>query len=176
MNSKQNKPKRKINPKEIAIFSMLGALMYASKVIMEAIPNTHLIGVFVIAMTVVYRKKALYPIYIFVFLTGLLNGFGIWWVPYLYLWTILWAVTMLLPKNLSPKKATFVYMLICSLHGFLYGVLYAPFQALAFGLSFKGTLTWIASGLPFDAIHGVSNFFLGMLILPLTKLLRKLTH
>ena len=81
MNSKQNKQKKKINPKEIAVFGMLGAIMYASKVIMEAIPNTHLIGVFIIAMTVVYRKKALYPIYIFVLLTGLLNGFGIWWIP-----------------------------------------------------------------------------------------------
>ncbi len=174
MSSKQNK--KKTTAKEIAIFGMLGAVMYASKVIMDAIPNIHLIGIFVIAMTVVYRKKALYPLYVFVVLTGLLNGFGVWWIPYLYIWTILWAVTMLLPKNMSPKKAAFVYMAICSAHGFLYGVLYAPFQALAFGLSFKGAIAWIVSGLPFDAIHGVSNFFLGMLILPISKLLRKLSQ
>ena len=59
----------KLTIKEIAIFSMLGALMYASKAIMEMIPNVHLLGVFIVAFTVVYRKKALYPIYIFVFLT-----------------------------------------------------------------------------------------------------------
>ena len=47
---------------------MLGALMYASKVAMEVLPNVHLLGVFVVAMTVVYRKKALYPIYTYVFL------------------------------------------------------------------------------------------------------------
>ena len=82
---------------------------------------------------------------------------------------------MLLPKNMSSKKAVVVYMLVCSAHGFLYGVLYAPFQALAFGLSFKGTIAWITAGLPFDAIHGVSNFFLGTLILPLSKLLRRLS-
>lgn len=174
MSSKQSK--KKSTAKEIAIFGMLGAVMYASKVIMDAIPNVHLISLFVVAITIVYRKKALYPLYIFVFLTGLLNGFGIWWIPYLYIWTILWAVTMLLPKNMSPKKAVIVYMLICSAHGFLYGVLYAPFQALAFGLSFEGTLTWIASGLPFDAIHGVSNLFLGTLIVPLARLLRKLSQ
>ena len=176
MNSKQNKPKQKINPKEIAIFGMLGAVMYASKVIMDVMPNIHLISIFVVAITVVYRKKALYPLYIFVVLTGLLNGFGIWWIPYLYIWTVLWAATMLLPKNMSPKKAVIVYMLICSAHGFLYGVLYAPFQAIAFGLSLEGTISWIAAGLPFDAIHGVSNFFLGALILPLSKLLRKLSQ
>ena len=48
--------------RELVIFAMLGAVMYASKVIMEFAPNIHLIGVFTIAFTVVYRKKALYPI------------------------------------------------------------------------------------------------------------------
>ena len=91
MNSEQ----RRVNPKEIAVFGMLGALMYASKMLMEVLPNVHLIGVFVIATTVVYRKKALYPIYVFVLLTGLLGGFAMWWIPYLYIWGVLWAVTML---------------------------------------------------------------------------------
>ena len=40
---------------------MLGAVMYASKIIMEFAPNIHLLGVFTIAITIVYRKKALYP-------------------------------------------------------------------------------------------------------------------
>ena len=52
------------------------------------------------------------------------------------------------------------------------GVLYAPTQALLYGLNFKSTLAWIAAGLPFDAIHGVSNFFCGALILPLISILR----
>ena len=51
----------KLSVREIAVFGMLGALMYASKVLMEALPNVHLLGVFVVALTVVYRKKALYP-------------------------------------------------------------------------------------------------------------------
>ena len=61
----------KLTVRETAIFAMLGTLMYASKMIMEIAPNIHLIGVFTIAFTVVYRKKALYPVYIFVLLTGL---------------------------------------------------------------------------------------------------------
>ena len=52
--------------REITIFAMLGAVMYASKLLMEVAPNIHLLGVFTIAFTVVYRKKALYPIYIYV--------------------------------------------------------------------------------------------------------------
>ena len=70
----------KLTVRETAIFAMLGAVMYASKIIMDLAPNIHLIGVFVMATTVVYRKKALYPIYIFVVMTGLLNGFSAWMV------------------------------------------------------------------------------------------------
>ena len=169
MNSRQNK---KVNVKEIAVFGMLGALMYASKVIMEVIPNVHFIGTLIMAITIVYRKKALYPIYIFVFLTGLLNGFGTWWIPYLYIWTILWGVAMLLPQNMSQKKAVIVYCIVCSLHGFLYGTLYAPFQAIMYSLNFEGTIAWIVAGLPYDAIHGVGNLLCGILILPLAELLK----
>lgn len=176
MNTKPRSSSAGISLRELVIFGMLAALMYASKVIMDALPNIHLLSVFVIAMTVVYRKKALYPLYTFVLLTGLLNGFNLWWIPYLYIWTVLWGAAMLLPRSLPAKAAPWVYAGLCSLHGFLYGVLYAPFQALAFGLSFKGMLAWIAAGLSFDLIHGVSNFCCGLLIVPLVKLLKSANH
>lgn len=163
----------KLSVKETAIFSMLGTLMYCSKLIMEALPNIHLIGALTVAITLVYRKKALYPIYVFVLLTGLFGGFNTWWIPYLYIWTILWAATMLLPKNMPKAVAVAVYVAVCSLHGFLYGILYAPAQALFFGLDFKGMLTWIAAGSVFDVLHGTGNFFSGFLIVPIATLLKK---
>ncbi len=146
--------------------------MYASKILMEFAPNIHLLGTFIVAFTVVYRKKALYPIYIYVLLTGMFYGFATWWIPYLYLWTVLWGVVMLLPAKISPKIQPLVYMIICAAHGFLYGTLYAPAQALLYGLSFKGMIAWIIAGFPFDCIHGVSNFFCGILIVPIIKTLR----
>ncbi len=151
---------------------MLGALMYISKWLMEFLPNIHLIGVIIVAITVVYRKKALYPIYVFVFIAGLLGGFSTWWVPYLYVWTVLWGMTMLLPKNMPKKIAPIVYMAVCSLHGFIYGILYAPAQALMFNLDFNGTVAWVVAGFPFDITHGISNFLCGVLIVPLISTLR----
>ena len=79
----------KLKVRDIAVFGMLGALMYASKVIMDVLPNIHPIGTFIVAMTVVYRHKALYPLYIFVLLTGLLNGFGTWWLPWKFMGNLL---------------------------------------------------------------------------------------
>ena len=162
----------KLNIREITIFAMLGSLMYASKMIMEIAPNIHLLGVFTIAFTVVYRKKALYPIYIFVLLNGMFSGFAAWWIPYLYVWTVLWAAVMLLPKEMPKKIRPFVYMAVCAAHGFLFGTLYAPVQAILYGLSFEKMVAWIIAGLPWDFIHGISNFFCGMLIVPIISVLR----
>lgn len=158
--------------REIVIFAMLGSVMYVSKLVMEFAPNVHLIGVFTIAFTVVYRKKALYPIYIYVLLTGIFNGFATWWIPYLYLWAVLWGAVMLLPANIPKKIQPVVYMLVCAAHGLLYGTLYAPAQALLYGLSFQKMIAWIVAGFPFDCIHGVSNFFCGILIMPIISSLR----
>ena len=160
----------RLTTREIAVFAMLGAVMYASKMLMEVLPNVHLLGTFVVAFTVVYRKKALYPIY--VILNGIFSGFATWWVPYLYVWTVLWGAVMLLPRHMPKKVQPFVYMTVCAAHGFLFGTLYAPAQAVLFGLSFRGMIAWIVAGLPWDLIHGVSNFMCGMLIVPVITLLR----
>lgn len=160
---------------EIAKFGMFGAIIYAQKAVLAGLPNIHLSAVIIIALTVVYRAKALYPTYVYVLLEGLFGGFTNLWVPYLYVWAILWGITMLLPEDLPNRKyGAIVYMIVCSLHGFLYGTLFAPAEALMLGLNFKGMIAWIAAGLSFDAIHGASNFCLGILIIPIIKLLRRL--
>lgn len=162
----------KLTVREMAVSAMLGAVMYASKLLMEVAPNIHLLGVFTIAFTIVYRRKALYPIYVYVLLNGIFSGFATWWVPYLYLWTVLWGAVMLLPKQMPKRLQPLVYMSVCAAHGFLYGTLYAPAQALLFGMNFRRTLAWIAAGLPWDFAHGVSNFFCGILIMPIVSALR----
>lgn len=159
---------------ELAIFPMLGAITFCSKLLMEALPNIHIVGMLVMLYTVVFRVKALIPIYIYVFLTGLYAGFDVWWIPYLYIWTLLWGITMCLPKNMPRAAATVVYSVICGLHGFLYGVLYAPVQALAYGFNFSQAVAWIAAGIPFDVLHGIGNTIFGCFIYRLAELMKKL--
>lgn len=159
---------------QVVLFASFGTLMFISDIAMEVLPNIHLLATFIITFTVVYRVKALIPIYVYVFLTLLYSGFSPWSIPYLYIWTVLWGFAMLLPKTMSPAVAAVVYMVVAGLHGILFGVLYAPAQSLMFGLNFKQTLTWIAMGLPFDITHCIGNVVSGILILPLVKVLRKL--
>ena len=155
---------------------MLGAIMFATKVIMEFLPNIHPLGLLTVVYTVVFRKRALIPIYIYVFLNGIFAGFSFWWLPYLYVWTILWGAVMLLPKKMPKTVAVVVYSAVLFLHGSLFGILYAPAQALMFGLDFEATLAWIAAGLPFDVLHAAGNTVLSLLVLPLSSLLSKLYY
>lgn len=153
---------------------MLGMVMFVSKIAMEFLPNIHLLGALTMIYTLVFRAKALIPIYVYVFVNGLYAGFAVWWVSYLYVWTVLWAVTMLLPKQMPKGLACVVYPLVCGLHGLAFGTLCAPMQALFFRLDWNMTVAWVLAGLPFDAIHAVGNVLAGLLILPLTELLTKL--
>ncbi len=164
----------KLNLREIILFGLLGAMMFCSKLIMEVLPNVHLLSLFIVTLTIVFRQKALYPIYVFVFITGLYGGFAPWWVPYLYIWAILWGAVMLLPRRMPHWLAPVVYAIVAALHGFLYGVLYAPAQALLFGMSLEGMMAWIVAGLPFDLLHGISNLICGFLIVPFARLLERL--
>lgn len=159
---------------ELAIFAMLGALMFCSKIVMEAFPNIHLLGMLTMTYTIVFRAKALIPIYVYVFLNGLFVGFDLWWVPYLYIWTILWGATMLIPRKIPKGVACVVYPIVCCLHGLFFGALYAPVHALMYHFSWKQTMAWIAAGLAFDIIHCIGNFVVGLLIFPMSEVLKKL--
>lgn len=163
----------KITVKELVTFALLGALMVVGDIGLEFLPNIHLVGVLLVAYTVVYRAKALYPLTVYVFLTGLFAGFALWWIPYLYVWAVLWGVVMLLPRRVPTMAAVPLYAVVCGLHGLSFGMLYAPMQVLLFHLPWKSVPAWIAAGLPFDITHAVSNVCLGILIVPLVRLLQR---
>ena len=162
--------------REMVVFAMLGTIMFISKIVMEPIPNVHLLGTLTMLYTIVFRQKALIPLYIYVLLNGLYAGFNMWWIPYLYIWTILWGVTMLLPKRMPRGARMVVYPILCALHGLLFGALYAPAQALMMRFSLTQTLAWIAAGLWFDIVHAIGNLCLGLLIVPLSELLYRIFY
>ena len=164
-----------ITTKELIVFSMLGAIIFLSDLLMEALPNVHGVAMFIALFTLIYRVKALIPLYVYVFLNGVYAGFAPWWVPYLYVWVILWALIMLIPKS-SSNKVKFIFSIaFCSFHGLIFGTIYAPLQALMFGLSFKGMIAWIIAGFPFDVIHMCGNFAMSFLIIPLYKAIKKIS-
>ena len=165
---------------DVVLFTMFGVIMFISDIGFEFLPNIHGVALSIAVVTLVYRARALYSILVYIFLTALssliLTGGYIvfWWVPYIYIFPILWLLVMLIPKNAPLKLKSGIAMAMCGFHGLIFGALYAPYQALAFGLNFKGMLTWIAVGLPADIIHMCGNIAMATLIAPLYKALTKL--
>lgn len=169
---KINKHVKKIE--EMVLFALFGAIMYLSAQI-DIVPNMHQLALFIAAFTVVYRFKALIPLYIYVFLEGLFGGFNIWWYPYLYVWTVLWLVIMLIPRNINEVAAGIIITVLSTLHGLCFGLMYMPYQCYAF---FKGNWSfayiWFLNGLSFDIMHAVGSFVFSLLTIPLILLLCKL--
>ena len=149
--------------------------MMVSDLVMNILPNVHLVGVMIVVQTVVYRRKALYPIYLYVFLIGLFEGFGLWWLPYLYVWTVLWALTMLLPRRMPRWLAPILYSLVCGLHGFAFGFLWIPSQMLLMDFTFEQAMVWWSFGfVTADIPHGIGNLIGSLLIVPMVALIRRL--
>ncbi len=158
---------------ELVWCALLGALLLAGDLLMEALPNVHLVGVLLTVYTVVFRAKALFPLYVYVLLLGFTCGFATWWIPYLYIWLPLWGAVLLLPRNLPPRLGTVLYGSVCMLHGLSFGTLYAPAQVLLFHLPWEALPGWIAAGLIADSIHAAGNAALSVLIVPLITALRR---
>lgn len=163
----------------ITLGAMFGALLFISQIVLAGLPNIELVSLFIIVWTRVYRSGALWGIAVFVLLEGLLYGFGIWWISYLYIWLILWGLVMLVPPSRRPVEgkrrilASLGWALLSGAYGFSFGALTAipwffrggPASAFAY---------WV-SGIPFDISHAAGNFAAALLLaVPLIHLLEKL--
>ena len=159
---------KKLSVRELVLLSLMAALIFGTKVVMAALPNIHLVGVLLVLTTLLFGWKALFTVFVYVMLEGLVFGFGIWWVSYLYIWPLL--VLAVLP--LRRKRPWVLLSLIAAVHGYLFGALCAIPFAVTGGLR-AGVAYWV-SGIPFDLIHGTANFILCLVLLkPLTGLLEK---
>ena len=161
--------------KDLAVFAVLGSIMFVSQIAMDSKrPFARIVYCFIYidvsgtgVDTALCLRHTVWCVY----------GFSTWWFPYLYIWLPLWGMFMVVgsfDSRLPMKLKIPLYMVLCGLHGLSFGALYTPFQAMVWGLNFKGAVAWFISGLPFDVIHAVGNFAAGTMIIPLTALLRKL--
>lgn len=166
----------RLTVREITVFAMLGAVMFAGKKLVEWIPNVHPATMLTMVYTLAYRKKGIIPVIVYLVLETVFTGGITWLVPYYYIFPLCWLCTLLLPRHLPKWGAQICYTLLCTLFGLLFGVLYAPWQAILYGLSFEKTLAWVASGFAFDVTHAVGNFAASFLIIPLLNLLQKINQ
>lgn len=148
----------KLNLKDYCILAVFGALLVAGKEAMAIIPNVEIVSLLLIIITYKYGIYALIPTYIFAVSEVLLYGFGTWSISYLYVWDFLIIAELLLKKVQLPV----VHATAAGVFGMLFGTLCGIQYLFVGGISMA--VAWIASGLLFDIIHGVSNFLIVMLL------------
>ena len=85
----------KFSVKELCQLAILGAIIFAGKFICASLPNIHPVCLLIIAVSLVYRIKALYAVAVYVALEILVYGFGIWNIAYLYIWPLLSLMVLL---------------------------------------------------------------------------------
>jgi len=158
----------KLNVRELVLLSLLAALLLVGQVALAFLPNIEVVSLLIIIYTLFFKKKTLYVIYLFALLEGLIYGFGTWWIMYLYVWTILWGIAMLMQKEKSP----FIWAFVSGFFGLAYGTLCSVPYFIIGGV--KTGLAWIASGLMFDVTHGIGNFVVALVLFqPLYLLFQK---
>ena len=99
----------------------LSAILLIGQVGMAALPNIEPVTMLIIVYTLIYRKQVFYIIYTFVILEGLIYGFGIWWFSYLYIWTILAVIVLLMKKN----QSVLMWVVVAGAYGLAFGFLCA---------------------------------------------------
>lgn len=162
---------KRITPaaREAALFGMLGALTFGTKVVMMGLPNIEPVSLLVMLFAVTFGKKALFPICVYILLELSLFGFGLWTAAYVYIWPLLSLAAWLLRDMGSPLG----WALLSGGFGLLFGALCAPVCLLAGGPAFA--LSWWLSGIPFDLVHCAGNFVLALaLFVPLRRLFARL--
>lgn len=152
--------------RDIAVMGLCAAILIAVQVAMAPIPNIELVSLLVIVYTLAFGPRVLYIVYIFALAEGLIYGFSLWWIPYLYVWTILAFVTWLLRGMRRPLG----WAILSGAFGLLFGALCTIINLFIGGLSFA--ISWWVSGIPFDLIHCAGNFVLCLVLWkPMNKLL-----
>ena len=93
--------KTPLSIRDLALMGLFSAILLGVQLAFAFLPNIELVSLLIILYTRHLKYRALPVIYVFVLLEGLIFGFGIWWIIYLYIWAILFALTMLAQKNQS---------------------------------------------------------------------------
>lgn len=162
-------PLDKISIREMVLFGILGAITFAAKYVMSFLPNIEPVSLFVMLFAVVFGKKWVYPVYLYVVLEILFYGVSLWNVNYLYIWSVLAVLAYYLRNMRQPLG----WAVLSGVFGLAFGALCGIVDVFIGGFSYAVT-KWI-SGIPFDIAHCLGNFVIALILfVPLRNLMEKL--
>lgn len=160
---------RGFSVRELALFSVLGATVFAAKMAMAALPNIEPVSLMVMLLAVCFGWRGLYAVALYVALELCVWGLGLWSFCYLYVWLILFCMARLFRR----MESAIGWAVLSGCFGLLFGALCAIVYWIAGG--WAAAVTWWISGIPMDLVHGVANFAIALVLFkPLRRCLTQL--
>mgnify|MGYP001046467928 CR=1 FL=1 len=142
----------------MCVMAMMGVLLTAGKEVMAFLPNFEPVTLLIVLFTLSFGPVAMGAVCVFLLLEGLLDGFGSWWVMYLYIWPLLAALTWVFRR----MDKAWQWAVFAGLYGLCFGTLCSLTYLPVGGV--RMMFAWIISGLPFDFMHAGGNFLLMLLL------------
>lgn len=172
MNQQTERGRTRFTTKELVLISILSATLTSGKLVLAFIPNVEIVTLLFIVYTLVFgRRRALMVSVVFTTTEVLFWGFSTWLIVYYLVWPVLILTTSALRSRFKNEYGLAV---IAGLFGLTFGFYFAVVESFFYGLSY-GAVYWLR-GIPFDIIHGASNFITVLLLQkPLTTLLTRLS-
>lgn len=173
--SQKSVQKGKLTIKDIAVMGVMVATMTSFKYAMSLLPNIEPVSLLIILYTLFLGPKVIYAIIVFVFVEGLIYGFGSWWVCYLYIWPLLSIITLFIGKKVTDiKTRTWVFSILSGLFGLFFGALSSIPHFFMGGFLYG--FNYFIAGIPYDLLHCVGNFCICLaLFYPLHATLNKIS-
>lgn len=154
---------------QIVTIGVLSAILLVGQLGLAFLPNIEIVSTLIILYTQIYKKQVFSIILVFVLLEGIIFGFGIWWISYLYIWNILALIVLLLHK----MDSAVLWAVVSGIFGLLFGALCAIPYLLSGGPG--AAFAYWSAGIPYDILHCCGNFALTLILYkPLLQLLKYL--
>ena len=129
----------------------MGALLYTAQIALSFLPNIEIVTLLIVIFTKNLGREGTAACFVYVCLTLLIAGFGLWWVTYL----VVWPLFSLIVYGLRRIDSWLMWAVIDGAFGLCFGAMFAVpyiFISPSYALSY-----WIG-GIPFDILHCIGNF------------------
>ena len=142
---------KRISIYELVVMAIMTAIAVVGQVAIAVLPNIEIVTLLFIVYTLILGPKVFIVIYAFVLLEGLLHGFGLWWINYLYVWSVLAGITMFFRKQTS--------ILFWSILSGIYGLTFGTLCSIPYFITggWAAGFAYIVQGIPYDLIHCIGN-------------------
>lgn len=156
---------------DIVLIPLLSATLTSGKMALAFIPNVEIVTLLFMVYTCVFGARRTIVISI-IFSTTEIFFYGVqtWLIVYYFIWPLLILLSMLLYKKTNSE---WFFAALGLFYGLGFGFVFAVFESFFYGIAYG--IVYFTKGIPFDVIHGVSNFVVVLtLYRPLLRLLLQL--